>query len=1020
MSYGPIWQYQGRAGPVGGDPPVGSAFPWVSEHFLELLPLLVLGSFDAPPPTEPAIFTLPGSSYEVVEEQPFAVLGSFDAPPSLVVPVVLVTPTTSEPLVELEPFEILGSFSAPITRPPSRHYFDSTAPPFVAPPAPEVGWDHFEQGVTRRLNVVKRNSAFVTQQTTYDTADDLPDKNALHRQYVSGPLEAQSIPAQAVKVQIRAAEDDAKNNLFVTVKIYLITSSGQAVGGGTILAIGRDDVEVDTVLTNRAVVRTTSAVTASAGDRLCVEIGLGGDPGPAAGGQQDHDGSLRFGEAGGSDLPQDDSSTSDLDPWIEFLVGLQFAPEFNPPTLVVAPDWLGLPADEILGSFSAPFLSSAAPISIVPEAFVPFIERLPDEILGSFDRPLLHVPLVLDLVHVQPPGDLAPEVEEILGSFNAPQAEPAVVAAQPVATEDLLFPLPFEILGSFDAPPLPEVVVSTAWMAPTDPDLWVEDPPQLGSFSAMPLADGPRPVSWMGMPVEPPTETPEALGSFDSPLLTSVSALRLPEASEPPPLPALEEALGSFDSPLVEVVVVATQPSASEDLLDPPLLELLGSFDRPLLDFAPVLNWLPSPTPDFPALLPEELLGSFDRPLVDTNANAGWRTVDPGPLPELPAPQSEQWTSFVDSPEAPSLSWLGAQPDPAFELPDLLGAFDRPLLDFAQPVDRVHVQPPAEMLLPEDELLGSFDAPLMESAPAVNAQPLVSEDVPAPHPDEILGSFSAPLLSGAGVTTHPLLGQEILAPLEPESLGSFSFPAGVAPSMGWLVSDSAPAPLPLDPLPETWLSFVARDDGARFVSWIGVPVDLPEGQFEQLGSFSEPRAEVVVVTTQPGATSEQLPAQTFEVLGSFDAPPAPVVVQTQPWASQELVEAPTEELLGSFDAPLLHVAIVADRHPLAVDEQLAPEIDAILGSFDPPFFTELVPAGRHITGLDSSAAVGGTIKIIFNVDAVTFTLDDESAFSLAQNRFAFPAGNIDIPANSGIMLMYDAVSLRWRGIGRMP
>ena len=75
---------------------------------------------------------------------------------------------------------------------------------------------------------------------------------------------------------------------------------------------------------------------------------------------------------------------------------------------------------------------------------------------------------------------------------------------------------------------------------------------------------------------------------------------------------------------------------------------------------------------------------------------------------------------------------------------------------------------------------------------------------------------------------------------------------------------------------------------------------------------------------------------------------------------------------------------------------------------------------QTITGLAAPNSGGTQLKYIANIDATdTLTLSHESGSSSAQNRLSCPQGtNLTIPPLSGVWVMYDATSLRWRPIAR--
>ena len=209
----------------------------------------------------------------------------------------------------------------------TRFYLPETLAGQVTPPAPSgTDWEHVNTGPpVRYLLRGPDTSALTSTAYTPDAADHLIDQDACHRQYVSEALVAQTVSGN-IKAQIQCLEANAGNNLFLTLKVLVCTNSGGSTVG-TLLAITRDTTtEIGTSLTNRNFPSTALTSTAvSTGDRLVIEIGVGGLP-VAAGGTQGHNATLRFGcNASSGDLPEDDTQTgTTYRPWIEISTNLQF------------------------------------------------------------------------------------------------------------------------------------------------------------------------------------------------------------------------------------------------------------------------------------------------------------------------------------------------------------------------------------------------------------------------------------------------------------------------------------------------------------------------------------------------------------------------------------------------------------------------------------------------------------------------------------------------------------------------
>jgi hypothetical protein len=165
-----------------------------------------------------------------------------------------------------------------------------------------------------------------------DGNTDTTDSAYIYGQWVSAPIAAQTISAQTLKLQIRALEENARANQFVAISVRVLSNDGTTVRG-TILQ-DKDGTEIATSLTNRGHSATTTEVTASANDRIVIEIGTSGNPDTGSGGDS-HDCDMRIGDASGSDLPENDTGTDDYNPWVEFANNITLAsPIMETSTLV--------------------------------------------------------------------------------------------------------------------------------------------------------------------------------------------------------------------------------------------------------------------------------------------------------------------------------------------------------------------------------------------------------------------------------------------------------------------------------------------------------------------------------------------------------------------------------------------------------------------------------------------------------------------------------------------------------------
>lgn len=198
----------------------------------------------------------------------------------------------------------------------TRFYLPSTGAAAISPTS-SAGWEDTSINSFLRTVTTKISS---TMTTVSFTDSDATNKDILFRTYVSDPIAAQVIASQTVGFQMRCAERALSCNMFLTWNIKVVSNDGSIVRG-TITSMERDGTEaVVGTLTNRRETSTSTAVTAHSGDRIVIEVGMGGDP--AAG--SDHDSDISIGDDSGTDLPENDTETNAYNPWIEFPNSITF------------------------------------------------------------------------------------------------------------------------------------------------------------------------------------------------------------------------------------------------------------------------------------------------------------------------------------------------------------------------------------------------------------------------------------------------------------------------------------------------------------------------------------------------------------------------------------------------------------------------------------------------------------------------------------------------------------------------
>lgn len=168
------------------------------------------------------------------------------------------------------------------------------------------------------------------QTIAFSEGTNVNNQDIIFAQLISAPLTVgQTITgAQALKAQCRVIETTSSNNMFLTVGIRVM--NGTTVQK-TVLAVTRDNSEAsNTTLQNRQFTANSAATnyTTVAGDRLVIEVGMAGTPAAGNG----HSCSMRLGSNGASDLAEDNTTTSDDNPWVSLTDTLTFIVEpcYNP------------------------------------------------------------------------------------------------------------------------------------------------------------------------------------------------------------------------------------------------------------------------------------------------------------------------------------------------------------------------------------------------------------------------------------------------------------------------------------------------------------------------------------------------------------------------------------------------------------------------------------------------------------------------------------------------------------------
>lgn len=200
-----------------------------------------------------------------------------------------------------------------------RFYFPSTGTPDVSPAYSSI-WDNLNYAARRTLVGNKINS---DNSGIFMYAITSVHGWALARQYVSSSLAAQTVTAGTVKGQIRCAESNWNYNGTLYWNIRICDSSGNITQTVVSNSESNNEIAPESVWTNRKINnagsnRTYSQFTVNAGDRLVIELGVH----TIVDTTYLYQGGITVGDASSTDLPEDETTTTAYNPWIEFSSGI--------------------------------------------------------------------------------------------------------------------------------------------------------------------------------------------------------------------------------------------------------------------------------------------------------------------------------------------------------------------------------------------------------------------------------------------------------------------------------------------------------------------------------------------------------------------------------------------------------------------------------------------------------------------------------------------------------------------------
>ena len=175
-------------------------------------------------------------------------------------------------------------------------------------------------------------STLMTDKTTANSSDP---QNILNRQYISPRLKAQTIDG-FVSGQLRGRQSNSAMNATSAVCINVYSTG--ALLRGTLLPIVAAPLTAANEYTTSLVNRFTpsggialNSLTIEANDVIVIEIGAAQEAS-----SPNRNVTQRFGDSAASDLPVNQSTTTDLNSWIEFSFNLDFMPTASYSNMAIA------------------------------------------------------------------------------------------------------------------------------------------------------------------------------------------------------------------------------------------------------------------------------------------------------------------------------------------------------------------------------------------------------------------------------------------------------------------------------------------------------------------------------------------------------------------------------------------------------------------------------------------------------------------------------------------------------------
>jgi hypothetical protein len=217
-------------------------------------------------------------------------------------------------------FQIL-TFTPLFLQAQTKFYLPSTSALPPVSPAFNSGWA-ITTGADRIMCYTDKRNTSITSKTTGNSSSV---QKILNRQYISQPLLAQTLSG-TVKGQLRGSESNPTMDGVTSIGIFVCNVQGTIVA--TLLAITNPPLsgnEYSNSLTNKntPVSSALSSYNCANGDRLVIEIGVS-----QKGNSNNRNVTQSFGDNSATDLPEDQTTTTANNPWLQFSTTIKLQPSY--------------------------------------------------------------------------------------------------------------------------------------------------------------------------------------------------------------------------------------------------------------------------------------------------------------------------------------------------------------------------------------------------------------------------------------------------------------------------------------------------------------------------------------------------------------------------------------------------------------------------------------------------------------------------------------------------------------------